>query len=219
MTDLSLVIGNKNYSSWSFRPWFLLKHFKIDFEEIPILLSQENTKDILAPYSPSLKVPVLIHQDLTIWDSLAICEYASEVFLAGKAWPSASDDRAFARSVSAEMHSGFFSIRSEMPMNCRRQIKNFKPSSEADIEITRVAKIWNQCRNRYAASGPWLFGKFSIADAMFGPVALRFSSYGIELDKVGNGYVKTVLSHPDTIAWVEASKLETAVIPCEEVGD
>ncbi|MFH1241738.1 MAG: glutathione S-transferase family protein [Pseudomonadota bacterium] len=212
MSDLSLVIGNKNYSSWSLRPWFLMKYFEIPFSEIRVPLSQETTEKALRPLSPTLKVPVLIHRDLKIWDSLAICEYISENFLSGKGWPRQIEARAIARSISAEMHSGFFDIRNQLPMNCRKRFDGFKISPEARSEINRVEEIWSQCRERHGTSGPWLFGKFTIADCMFAPVALRFITYGVELNDFSSQYINRVQEHPAIVDWIGAARLETEII-------
>jgi len=217
MSNLSLVIGNKNYSSWSLRPWLLLKHFEIPFEEIRIALFQEKTRENLTPLSPSLKVPVLIQDELKIWDSLAICEYINESLLEGRAWPQASQARAIARSVSAEMHSGFFGIRNAMPMNCRKQFPDFQITAELKVEIARIEEIWSTCRKNYGTSGDWLFGDFSIADCMFAPIALRFWSYGVQLSEKNRQYTEKLLSLPTVREWVKASEMETEVIAEAEV--
>lgn len=217
MSDLSLVIGNKNYSSWSLRPWFLMKYFDIPFSEIRIPLCQEITEKALEPYSPTLKVPILIHKNLKVWDSLAICEYISENFLSGKGWPKVTEARAVARSISAEMHSSFFNIRNEMPMNCRKRFENLTISSEASSEVNRVEEIWSQCREKYSTSGPWLFGEFTTADCMFAPVVLRFITYGIELNHICLQYVSTIYTHPAIVYWVESAKLEAEIIEEFEV--
>ena len=212
MPDLSLVIGNKNYSSWSLRPWFLMKYFGIPFSEIRIPLWQKTTEKALKPYSPTLKVPVLIHATLTVWDSLAICEYISENFLSGKGWPGETEARAVARSISAEMHSGFFDLRDEMPLNCRKRFDNLKISSKASSEVDRIEQIWSQCRGKYGTSGPWLFGEFTIADCMFSPIVLRFITYGVKLNDRCSKYADAICAHPAIVDWLESAKLETEII-------
>lgn len=149
MSELMLVIGNKNYSSWSLRPWLLLKHFDIDFDEVRIALYNDQARENLAKHSPSLKVPVLNHHGQAVWDSLAICEYISETFLNNRGWPSRPEARAIARSASAEMHSGFFALRNELPMNCRKQYANFELSSDVLNEVARIKAIWSECRERF----------------------------------------------------------------------
>jgi len=176
MDKLTLVIGNKNYSSWSLRPWLLLKQFAIPFEEIRIPLYQAGSKDALAKYSPSGLVPALIHGDITVWDSLAICEYAQDLFPSLAMWPREREARAIARSVSAEMHAGFTAVRTHMSMNCKKSFpgKGLNPDSEAEIQ--RITRLWQECRGKYGQNGAMLFGEFSIADAMYAPVAIRLAS-------------------------------------------
>jgi glutathione S-transferase len=213
---MKLVIGNKNYSSWSLRPWMLLKAFGIDFEEIKIGLYQPDTASRLREYSPSMKVPVLIDADLVIWDSVAICEYISEARLNGQGWPESIADRAIGRSVTAEMHSGFFALRNEMPMNVRLS-KPLDVSEAAKKEIVRIVQIWGGLREKYQANGDWLFGRFSIADCMFAPVALRFKSYQVELPAMAEAYKQRLLSDPAMTDWIAQALLETEVIPSVEV--
>lgn len=217
MSELSLVIGNKNYSSWSLRPWLLLKHFEIDFEEIRIALYNDQSRASLAKHSPSLKVPVLNHNEQVIWDSLAICEYISETFLNHRGWPSRPEARAIARSISAEMHSGFFALRNELPMNCRKQDPDFELSDDVLSEVARIKAIWGECRERFAMDGDWLCGEFSIADCMFAPVVIRFHGYGVVLDGELKNYAERVLSHPDVAAWMKEGADESDVIEMAEV--
>lgn len=211
MNKLTLVIGNKNYSSWSFRPWLFLKHNRVSFSEIRIPLYQEGSSAELRKYSPSGLVPALIHGDLTVWDSLAICEYVSEVFLGGGGWPKDPRARAVARSVSAEMHAGFQNVRSNLPMNLKASFSWRHVNDEVEREIGRIIDIWETCRS-HAAGGPWLFGEFSIADAMFAPVALRFHVYGVPLGDVARQYVQSVLALKETQAWHADALKETEVL-------
>ena len=208
---MKLIIGNKNYSSWSLRPWLLMHAFGLEFEEHLIPLYQKKTKEQLTPFSPSLKVPVLIDEDLTIWDSFAICEYISEQYLDHKGWPSNPATRAEARSASAEMHSGFVAVRTEMPMDCRSR-KTVDLSSEAKAEIARIDDLWSSLRAKHKTHGDSLCGFFSIADCMFAPVALRFRTYGISLSKESKNYMDALLNHPSVCTWVEAGTKETYVV-------
>ena len=217
MSDLTLVIGNKNYSSWSLRGWLFLKHTGAPFLEIRIPLEQADTKARIAQYSPAGRVPILIDGGVTVWDSLAICEYLSETVLGGKGWPASVSDRAMARSVSAEMHSGFQALRNELPMNCRAR-REVAPSPAARADIARILAIWDTCRSKYTAAGPWLFGKFSVADAMYAPVVFRFQTYGVSLTGNAAAYAKTLLGHPAVVEWAAAGQAETEIVPSDEAG-
>ena len=216
---MELIIGNKNYSSWSLRPWFLLKAFDIPFSETRLALFQDNFYTKLAAYTPAGKVPVLIDGTTNIWDSLAICEYLNEAHLHNKAWPEDSAERAVARAIANEMHSGFFALRNEMPMNCR-SIRTLEPSIQAQKEIKRIDTIWDELREKHAETGPWLFGKFSIADAMFAPIALRFITYQVEsLSDNSQSYINTTQQHPAIKSWIAAAQEELEVIEEEEAGE
>ena len=214
--SLTLVIGNKNYSSWSLRPWLFLKYHALAFEEIRIPLYREDSKIQLLNYSPAGKVPVLLDDEIKVWDSLAILEYLSERFPQTQGWPEDTKDRALARSLAAEMHSGFTALRTHCGMNCRRQPESKQLPVAVYADIARIVQIWQECRQQYGVSGPWLFGRFSIADAMFAPVALRFHSYRIETNPEAQAYMETVLNYPAVKDWIEASKLETEVIAAFE---
>lgn len=213
----TLIIGNKCYSSWSLRAWFFLRRSGLDFQEHRIPLETDQWRREIHDHSPSGKVPVLIHGENRIWDSMAICEYVSETFLDGSGWPPNSAARALARSVSAEMHSGFPHLRGRLPMNCRRRFPEFKIPDAAAMDIARVLEIWRLCRTRYAADGPWLFGGFSIADAMFAPVALRFHGYDVNLSGSEAHYVRTILDDGVIGDWIESACRETEIIAAEEV--
>ena len=210
---LTLIIGNKNYSSWSLRPWLFLKYHNIPFTEIRIPLYLEESKNQILQYSKSGKVPILRDGDLTIWDSLAILEYLAERFPHTKGWPERQDIRALARSLSAEMHSGFSALRSHCGMNCRRLPSMEYLPDNVMGDIDRIGQIWQECRQRFDKDGPWLFGRFTIADAMFAPVALRFHSYQISSNGSAQAYVDTVLNHPSVREWFEAGQREIEVIP------
>ena len=212
---LTLVIGNKNYSSWSLRPWLLLRHTGVPFDEIRIPLSVPATPELLRPHSPTLKVPVLKDAALTVWDSLDICEYLSEQYLGGKGWPQAVAARAQARSFAAEMHSGFQALRSAWPMNVRLQ-RRMPVDGALKRDVERVCDIWTQCLEKFG--GPWLYGEFGIIDAMFAPVALRFHSYQPELPARAADYVATQIGNPALQEWIAAGRAEKDIIKEDEVG-
>ena len=217
MSNLTLIIGNKNYSSWSLRPWVFMKQNQIEFDEKRVPLFTETTDEELSQYNSDFKVPVLKDGDLIVWDSLAILEYISENYLESDGWPREVSARAMARSMSCEMHSSFFNVRNELPMNCRKKFQNIKLSSEAKSEIERIKALWQQCRTRFGTAGEWLFGEYSIADAMFAPIALRLSGYNIPLDGVEQAYVQSVLRQPCIVEWVAAGKIEKEVIGEDEI--
>ena len=217
MSKLTLIIGNKNYSSWSLRPWIFMRQAKIEFAEKRIALFTETTDEELSPYFSDSKVPILLDDDYVVWDTLAILEYVSENYMEGKGWPSDSKARAMARSVSAEMHSSFNSLRNALPMNCRKKFTNYKLSAETQRDIERVKDIWRKCRTVYGSQGDWLFGEYSIADAMYAPVVLRLVGYDVPLSGVEKSYVQTVLSDPGIVEWIAAGKEETEVIAEDEV--
>ena len=214
---MKLVIGNKNYSSWSLRPWLLLSAFKVEFTEIQESLAEKGIKERFEQYSPSGKVPVLLDGDLIVWDSLAICEYISEKYLAGKGWPEEINKRAEARAVCAEMHSSFTALRNEMPMNCRATRK-LDLSSAAKKDIAQIDSIWSHYTEKNSSMGPWLFGEFSIADCFFAPVVFRFSTYGVSLSEAAQKYSSLLLKHESVVAWQEAARAETEIIPRDEAG-
>jgi len=217
MSALTLIIGNKNYSSWSLRPWVFMKQYQIEFNEKRVPLFTETTNQTLAQYDSDFKVPVLQDKDLVIWDSLAILEYVSEKYLGSNGWSGDEKARAIARSVSAEMHSSFFSVRNELPMNCRKKFESIKLSAQAVRDIERIKLLWRKCRSEFGQGGEWLFGQYSIADAMFAPVALRFEGYSIPLAGVERAYVNSVLKQPCIIEWIAAGKAETEIIAEDEV--
>jgi len=216
MSELTLVIGNRNYSSWSLRPWMLLKHLKLEFREVQLLLDTPDFKDQVAQYGPSGRVPVLRHGDVTVWDSLAICEYVAEI--AGHGWPLERKARAVARAVCAEMHSGFTSLRMEWPMNARARNRRtlMTPGLEADVD--RIDEIWMDCRRRFGAAGPWLFGEYSIADAMYAPVVLRFNTYRAQISETTRWYIATALEDAALQEWVRAAQEEPWINKDYEVG-
>lgn len=216
MSDLTLVIGNRNYSSWSLRAWMLLKHLGLEFREVLIQLDTPTTKDEIEQYGPSGRVPVLLDGDLRVWDSLAICEYVAE--RTGRGWPREAAARAVARSVCAEMHSGFVNLRTEWPMNARARNRRtvLTPGLESDID--RVDEIWNDCRRRFGAAGPWLFGEYSIADAMYAPVVLRFNTYSARVSETARWYMAAALEDAILQSWVATAKTEPWTVEADEVG-
>jgi glutathione S-transferase len=216
MPRYTLVIGNKNYSSWSLRPWLLMKQSGIAFDEIRVALYADGFKDEIRRYSPSGKVPALLDGELRVWDSLAICEYLAERHPQLQLWPADQARRSVARSISAEMHSGFAALRSNMSMNCRGSFPGVGRTVEAAADIERIQHIWSACRERTLSQGPFLFGGFTIADAMYAPVALRFKIYAVQLSAVCRQYADTILALPAVQQWVEAGKAETEVIPAFE---
>lgn len=217
VSKLTLIIGNKNYSSWSLRPWIFLRHHRVEFEEIRVSLFVDSSDAQLAEYDSDYKVPVLKDDELVVWDSLSILEYISEAYLDNRGWPDNRKARAVARSVSAEMHSSFLGVRNEMPMNCRKEFSGIDLSQQAEREVERIKRLWRRCRSEYGGDGEWLFGDYSIADAMFAPVALRFSGYSIPLSGAETDYVERVLKHPGIVEWVAAGKREKEVIAASEI--
>ena len=215
---MQLVIGNKNYSSWSMRPWLLLRHHGIAFDEIRVWLDTDGYQQVIAQYSPSMRVPVLIDAGVTVWDSLAICEYISERYLAGAGYPAAVMERARCRSYCSEMHSGFTSIRTQMPMNCRSR-RRVQITAEVAGEVRRVDQIWSELRRLHGDSGAYLFGEFGIADCMYAPMAMRFLTYGVSLSVAAQDYVSALLANPAVQEWRAAAEAETEVIPGNEPGD
>lgn len=213
---LHLIIGNKNYSSWSLRPWLLLRMLGIDFKETRIPLDTETFAADIARYSPAGRVPVLIHDDLHVWDSLAICEYVAELHPDLPAWPAGRIDRARARSISAEMHSSFMGLRATLPMNCRRLIPGYPLPDEARDDVARVREIWGDCL-RENREGGWLFGEFSIADAMYAPVVMRFLTYDVELDDRLRAYCELVAECGPMREWRAAGADEVEILENEEV--
>jgi glutathione S-transferase len=210
---LTLVIGNKNYSSWSMRPWLALRANDIAFEEvlIPLYTGDADKRRILG-FTRSGKVPALIDGDVTIWDSLAIIEYLAERFPQAGLWPDDRNSRAHARSISAEMHSGFAALRNECGMNLHRPIGAKPLSEQARADVARVQQIWTECRDRHAASGPYLFGAFSGADAMYAPVVHRFRTYAIEVTPTVRDYMSAMSALPAFAEWTSAGLAETLII-------
>lgn len=206
--DMTLIIANKNYSSWSLRPWLALKQHGAPFEEVRIALDRPDTRARILRHSPGGKVPALHHGDLTVWDSLAILEYLAERNPGAGLWPKDAEARAVARSVSAEMHAGFMPLRQALPMNCRRREKLAITDEAVIADIARIDALWTDCRRRFGAGGPFLFGRFSNADAMYAPVVSRLASYEVEVSETAQAYMRTVLDMPEMRAWYADAEAE-----------
>ncbi|MFM9981539.1 MAG: glutathione S-transferase family protein [Burkholderiales bacterium] len=211
MSELTLVIGNKNYSSWSLRPWLAMRVAGIPFAEHRIPLYGPGSKDQILVYSPAGKVPCLADGDLRVWDSLSICEYLAEKHPG--LWPQDPAARALARSVSAEMHSGFANLRAKMSMNIRKRYPGLGRTPESLADVARIVSLWSDCRARYGKGGRFLFGAFSIADAMYAPVVLRFRTYEVELPADCRAYSDAVLALPAMQDWIAAAMAETESLP------
>lgn len=217
MSELTLIIGNKNYSSWSLRPWLFMKEREIDFEEIRIPLFTPEMEAQLEPCFSNSKVPVLIDDGYLVWDSLAIMEYVADKNPETVSWPAYIKARATARAVSSEMHSSFTALRNEMPMNCRVQHKNVELSEDCLKDIERIIALWRHCKRFYGQDGKWLFSQFTIADAMFAPVVIRLKHFGIPLEGVEAEYADAVYNNKHVQSWIQAGIEETEVIEQAEL--
>jgi len=217
MSDLTLVVGSRNYSSWSLRPWLLLRHLGLEFTEKQFHFGSVEFDTELPKISPTRMVPVLIHGERRIWESLAICEYASEL-AGGRGWPADAALRAMARSVATEIHAGFHALRTACPMNARATGRRVPMTPPLERDLKRIDAIWSGCRRDHGELGHYLFGAFSAADAMYAPVVLRVRSYGLPLTELATRYLETMLADDHLCDWIEASSRETIVIPQEEVG-
>jgi glutathione S-transferase len=213
---LTLVIGNKNYSSWSLRAWIVMRALGIAFEERLISLSEPDFKQRVLAVSPAGKVPVLIDGDAHIWESVAIFEHLAERFPDGGVWPGEPRARAHARSIVAEMHAGFTALRSECPMNLWRPVKQHQLSADARGNVARIDAMWSDCRERFGAGGPFLCGRFTAADAMYAPVVARLYTYDVPVGAASAEYMRAVLSHPAFVEWKEAGIREPWVLPEDE---
>jgi len=208
MSDVFLLIGNKKYSSWSLRPWLALKQAAIAFEERLVPLDQPDTGERILAFSPSGRVPFLRHGAVEVWESLAICEYLNEAFPGAGLWPREKAARAHARSISNEMHAGFAELRHNLPMDVSRDLTTKSRAARVAGDIARIEQIWTRARERYGSEGPFLFGRFSIADCMYAPVVTRFRTYGVALGSVAAAYVAAILNLPAMQEWIEAAKRE-----------
>jgi glutathione S-transferase len=209
-----LIIGNKNYSSWSFRPWIGMKAVGIAFEERVISLNDPEFKRAIAPVSQNGKVPALDDDGVHVWESLAILEYLAEKFPHAGLWPADPSARAHARAVAAEMHGGFAALRGECPMNFWRPVKRRELSADALADVARIDAMWSECRLRYG--GPFLFGAFGAADAMYAPVVSRFHTYAVEVGERSRAYMDAVMALPAWREWKEAALKEPWILPYDE---
>lgn len=215
---LRLIIGNKNYSSWSLRPWIAMKVAGLAFDETVLPLYQPGSREQVLKYSPTGKVPVLIDGDIAIWESLAILEYLADRYPQAKLWPADVAARAHARAISSEMHAGFVDLRSHCPMNMRRdrsRKRELTPGVQANVD--RIDALWRDARARFGKGGPFLFGAFSNADAMYAPVVSRFASYAIPVSDASRTYMDAVMALPAWKEWEEAGRVETWVMEGNEV--
>jgi glutathione S-transferase len=216
--DLTLYIGNKNYSSWSFRPWIAMKVAGIAFEEVVISLDAADFKPRVSKLSGTGKVPVLDDDGIHVWESLAILEYLAERFPAANLWPADTSARAHARAISAEMHAGFLPLRRACPMNMWRPVKTRELSAEVQANVRRIEAMWAECRSRFGRDGgPFLFGSFGAADAMYAPVVARFHTYGVEVNETSRAYMTAVMALPAWAEWKAAALKETWVLAKDEV--
>jgi len=213
---LTLVIGNKNYSSWSLRPWIGMKATGIAFTDRVISLDDPEFKPKLAKLTPAGKVPVLIDGDVHVWESLAILEYLAEKFPAAALWPAEAAARAHARAIAAEMHAGFVPLRKHCPMNLWRPVKRHDLPADVAANIQRIDTMWSDCRARFGAAGPFLFGRFSAADAMYAPVVSRFHTYNVEPGPVSRAYMEAIMALPAWVEWRQAALKEPWVLPQDE---
>jgi glutathione S-transferase len=209
MDRLEIVIGNKNLSSWSLRAWLALRATGVPFDEVVVPLDRPGTRSEILKHSPAGKVPALKHGPLTVWDSLAICEYLAAAFPQAALWPADAGARATARSVVCEMHSGFVALRSNMPMDCRASRPGQGMAEGVQRDIDRICEIWETCRHCFGAGGPYLFGGFTIADAFYAPVVSRFVTYGVRpASEVARSYIDALWSFDAMRDWVAAAREE-----------
>ncbi|HWP26560.1 MAG TPA: glutathione S-transferase family protein [Xanthobacteraceae bacterium] len=213
---LKLILGNKNYSSWSFRPWIGMKVAGIDFEEEVIPLNAPDFKQRVGKVSGTGKVPVLIDGDIRVWESLAILEYAAEKFPDAGLWPRDAAARAHARCIAAEMHAGFLPLRKHCPMNMWRPVRKRELTSDVVADVKRIDAMWTDCRARFGQDGPFLFGTFTAADAMYAPVVARFHTYAIEVGTAAQSYMAAMMALPAWVEWVAAARTEPWVLPHDE---
>jgi glutathione S-transferase len=216
---LRLIIGNKNYSSWSLRPWLAMKVAGIAFEETQVCLDTPDFKAQVTALSngAASRVPVLIDGDICVWESLAILEYLAEKFPQSRLWPVAEVARAHARAIAAEMHAGFAALRRHLPMNIRRPVKERALDMAAAADAARIDAVWSECRTRFGGDGPFLYGAFGAADAMYAPVVWRFHTYEVEVGVLARDYMRAVMALPASLQWREAARNEPWVLAHDEV--
>lgn len=211
MPEFTIYIGNKNYSSWSLRAWLMLKQTRTAFREVVVPIGRPTTRAEILRHSPSGKVPALAHDAVTVWESLAIGEYLAELFPDAKLWPEGQEARAHARAVSQEMHAGFLPLRQHFPMNMRSVFERaIIPEIQGDID--RITALWHDCRKQFGTGGPFLFGSFTIADAMFAPVVSRFRTFKVPLERETEAYAAAVIAWPAYQEWLAAARNEPMII-------
>jgi glutathione S-transferase len=216
MSEMTLLIGSKNLSSWSMRPWLLLRHHGCRFREQIIALDRPDTRARILEHSPSGRVPLLVDGAVRVWESLAICEYAAETLVLPGAWPADRAARAFARSAAAEMHAGFAALRRELPFDATRDPAAKSVSGEVQADIARICAIWREAMTLHRSHGDWLCGAFGIIDAMYAPVALCLHGYAVTLPEDARAYVAQVLAHPQVQRWIESAAMEQAAATVAE---
>ena len=217
MAGLLLPIGNRKYSSWSLRPWIVMKQAGIKFDEKFVALQQPDTKAKILKFSPSGKVPFLRHGKIEVWESLAILEYLAEKNPEAGLWPRDARARAHARAICSEMHAGFQPLRRQFPMNMRRPVKAHELNADAASDVRRIETLWGDCRARFGQGGPFLYGAFGAADAMYAPVVSRFHTYGVEVGGATRDYMRAITALPEWSEWREAARREPWVIPQDEI--
>ena len=215
---MKLIIGNKNYSSWSLRPWLAMKHIGLTFDEAVILMALPDSKANMLAYSPTGQVPVLIDGDTTVYETIAILEYLNDRYPTTGLWPKDIVARAHARAISAEMHAGFAALRRDCPMNMRRSVKRLDISPAAQMHAARIDALWCDARARFGQGGDFLFGHFTNADAMYAPIVNRFHVYDLPRSETAQAYMNTMMALPAWQEWAAASHAETTVIADSEVG-
>jgi glutathione S-transferase len=214
---LQLIIGNKNYSSWSLRPWLAMKVAGIPFAETLVSLDAPDFKARVTALGGAGRVPLLIDGELRAWESLSILEFLAEKFPAAALWPAQEDARAHARSVTSEMHSGFQPLRRHLPMNVRRPVRTRVLDEGAAKDVARIDALWSECRTQFGAGGAFLYGRFGAADAMYAPVVWRFHTYAVEVSAASRAYMDAVLALPASLEWRDAARDEPWVLPHDEV--
>lgn len=215
--SLTLVIGNKAYSSWSLRPWLAMKHLGLAFDEVLVLMGLPSTRPDVLKHGASTTIPILKDGDILVWETLAILEYLNETYAGGALWPKDKAARAHARAISNEMHAGFGALRARCPMNVRRRVEPYALTPEAQQNVDRIQAIWSEARQRYGADGPFLYGAFSAADAMYAPVVMRLHFYAIPVNALSRAYMDAILAHPAMRQWLDDAAREPWVIASSEV--
>jgi glutathione S-transferase len=214
---MKIIIGTKTYSSWSLRGWLAVAHTGLDFEEVKLALTTPEFKTSIPDLSPTKLVPVLHHEGRQIWDSLAIIDYCARLTPKKNWWPEDLGAYGAARSIAAEMHSGFMGLRTHAPMNFRGRWSNLTLSDAVAADVKRIDQIWQQCRNGYGAGGDFLFGGFGAADMMYAPIVSRFTTYDIDVSPISRAYMDAILNHPLMVRWQEDAATEDQVVPIDEV--